>query len=57
LISTIKASKLLRQGYIGYWCYAMEVKEDKVRVENILIVCEFLMCFLRVTRIASSMGN
>jgi len=41
IISAMKACKMLRKGCVGYWCYALEVKEDEVRVEDIPIVCEF----------------
>jgi len=37
----MKACKMLRKGCVGYWCYALEVKEEEVRVENIPVVCEF----------------
>ena len=37
----MKASKLLRQGRIRYLCYATEVKEDEIKIENILEMCEF----------------
>ena len=37
---------MLRKGCVGYWCYALEVKEEEVRVENIPVVCEFPNVFL-----------
>ena len=40
-ILIMKASKLLRQWCIGYLCYATEVKEEEVKIENISVVCEF----------------
>ena len=41
IISIMMASKLLRQGCIGYLCYATEVKDEDIKIENIPIVCEF----------------
>jgi len=41
LIFTIKASKLLCQGCIRYWCYAVDTKTKEEEAENILVVCEF----------------
>jgi len=41
IISTMKAGRMLRKGCVGYWCYALEVKEEEVRVEDIPVVCEF----------------
>jgi len=32
---------MLRKGHVGYWCYALEVTEEEVRVEDILVACEF----------------
>ena len=32
---------MLRKGCVGYCCYALEVKDDDVRVGDIPIVCEF----------------
>jgi len=37
----MKACKMLRKGCVGYWCYALEVHDDEVRVEDIPVVCEF----------------
>jgi len=45
LISAMKACKMLRKGWVGYLCYALEVREEEVRVEDIPIVCEFLDVF------------
>ena len=41
LISTMKVSKLLSQGCIGYWCYAVSTPIKEEGVENIPVVCEF----------------
>ena len=41
IISAMKACKMLRKECVGYWCYALEVKDDEVRVGDIPIVCEF----------------
>jgi len=41
LISAIKASKLLCQGCIGYWCYAIDTKTKEEEAKNIPVVCEF----------------
>jgi len=41
LISAMKVCKMLRKGCVGYWCYALEVKKEEVRVEDILVACEF----------------
>jgi len=41
LISAMKASKLLCQWYIGYWCYTIDTQTKEEKVENIPIVCEF----------------
>jgi len=38
IISALKAYKMLRKGFVGYWCYALEVKDDEVRVGDIPIV-------------------
>ena len=39
MISTMKANKLLRQGCVGHWCYAIAAKEEEVKVRNIIVVC------------------
>ena len=44
IISAMKASKLLRQGYEGYWCYAMDIKENEEIAKK--VVCEFERVFL-----------
>ena len=41
MISTMKANKLLRQGCVGHWCYAIAAKEEEVKVRNIIVVCQF----------------
>ena len=41
VILAIKASKLLCQGCIGYWCYAMDTQKKEEIIEDILLVCEF----------------
>jgi len=45
--SAIKASKLLCQGYEGYWCYVMDIQEKEETVSNVPIVCEFKDAFLK----------
>jgi len=40
----MKARKMLRKGCVGYWCYALEVKEE-VKEEDIPVVCEFPYVF------------
>ena len=37
----MKASKLLCQGCIGYWCYAIDTQTKEEKAENIPAVCEF----------------
>jgi len=32
---------MLRKGCVGYWCYALKVHDDEVRVEDIPVVCQF----------------
>jgi len=41
LISVMKASKLLCQGCIEYWCYAIDTQTKEEEVRNIPVVCEF----------------
>jgi len=41
LISAMKASMLLCQGSIRYWCYTMDVQEKGETTKDIPIVCEF----------------
>jgi len=41
LISGIKASRLLCQGCIGCWYYAIDIQTKEEKAENILVVCEF----------------
>ena len=36
IVSIMKASKLLRHGCIGYLCYAIEVKKEEIKIEDIL---------------------
>ena len=40
LISAIKASKLLCQGCIRYWCYVIDTQTKEEKAENIPAVCE-----------------
>ena len=47
LISAMKVSKLLCQGCIGYWCYAIDTQTKEEKVENIPIFCEFEDVFLK----------
>jgi len=37
----MKASKLLTQRYVGHLCYAMEAKEEEVRLKIILVLYDF----------------
>jgi len=46
IISAMKACKMLRKGCVGYWCYALEVRDNEVRVEDIHVVCDFPDVFL-----------
>jgi len=41
LISAMKASKLLCQGCMGYWCYAIDTQAKEEKAGNIPVVCEF----------------
>jgi len=41
LIFTMKASKLLCQGCMGYWCYTIDTQAKEEKVGNIPVVCEF----------------
>ena len=41
LISAMKASKLLCQGSMGYWCYAIDTQAKEEEVEYIPIVYKF----------------
>ena len=41
LNSIMKASELLCQGYIRYWCYAIDTQPQEEGIEFIPIVCEF----------------
>ena len=45
IISIMTASMLLRQGYIGYLCYATETEEDDMEIEDVPEVCEFFNVF------------
>ena len=47
LISTVKVSKLLRQGCIGYWCYTIDTQTKEEQVGNILAVVNFRMFLLK----------
>jgi len=46
LISAMKASKLLCQGCIGYWCFAIDTQTKEEKAENIPVVCKFEDVFL-----------
>ena len=37
----MKASKLLCQGCIGYWCYTIDIQTKEEKADNIPIICEF----------------
>jgi len=37
----MKASKVLCQGCIGYWCYAIGAQTKEEEVGIIIVVCEF----------------
>jgi len=41
----MKASKLLWQGCIRYWCDAINIHEKEETTEDILVVCEFKYVF------------
>ena len=41
IISTMKASRLLRQGCEGYWCHVVDTQAKEEILENIPVVCEF----------------
>ena len=45
MILAITGHKLLKKGCIEYWCYAMEVKDEEVKIENIHTACKFLDVF------------
>ena len=46
LNSVIKANELLCQGYIGYWCHAIDTQPQE-ETEDIPVVCEFRDVFLK----------
>jgi len=48
LNSTIKASELLCQGYIWYWCYAIDTQPKEEKAEDISAACEFRDIFLKL---------
>ena len=37
----MKASKLLGQRCVGYWCYPIETQEKEEKEKDIRTVCEF----------------
>ena len=41
MMSVMMAGKMLRKSYSGYLAYVVEVREDDVRLEDILVVREF----------------
>ena len=41
IMTAMKASKMLRKSYQGYLAYAIEVRDNGCRLENIPIVREF----------------
>ena len=41
LNSVMKASDLLCQGYIGYWCCPIDTQIKEEKAEDSPIVCEF----------------
>jgi len=43
----MKACKLLCQGCIGYWSYAIDTQEKEDRIEDIDVACEFREFFLK----------
>jgi len=47
LNSVMKASVLLYQGYIRYWCYAINTQSWEEEAEDIHVVCEFRDVFLK----------
>lgn len=42
MISAVKACKLLKKGCEGYWCCALEVKEEEMKIKGKRMICEFL---------------
>ena len=47
LNSVMKASDLLCQGYIGYWCCAIDTQPQEEEAEDIPVVYEFRYVFLK----------
>ena len=45
MVSVMMVGKMLRKSYPGYLAYAVEVRDDDMRLEDILIVREFLYVF------------
>ena len=43
----MKASELLSQGYIGYWCCAINTQPQEEEAKDIPVVCEFRHVFLK----------
>jgi len=51
LNSVMETSELLCQGYVVYWCYAINIHpKERKKAEDILIVCEFRDVFLKSYR-------
>ena len=46
MMSVMIAGKMLRKSYPGYLAYAVEVRDDDMRLEDILVVKEFPDVFL-----------
>ena len=45
VISAIVAEKLLRKGYLAYLAYVVDKELSEPKIEDILVVCEFLTIF------------
>ena len=45
IMTAIKANKILQKSYLGYLAYVIEVSDSGSRLEDILVVREFLDVF------------
>jgi len=45
-ISIVKLDKLLNEGCLRYMCYATDVNEEEIKIENVPVVSKFLDVFL-----------
>ena len=58
LNSVMETSELLRQGYVVYWCYAINIHpKERKKAEDISIVCEFREVFRKSYRDCSTKRN